>query len=122
MSTIPAIRHYTDKHVFEHVYRNSNGQLRIPKFLGAVVFPNGKSWSLYSIKGAQYIIESYSSKVFKSLSIESIFSNGGVILLHDKPIAFHCYFRPGTLSHQEIQELINDGSIVVIKPVTNFKD
>jgi len=121
MTNIPAIRRYAEKHVFNHVYRDSNGQLRTPKFLGAVVFPSGKSWSLHSINGAQYTIESYASKSFKPLSLDYVAAHDGVILFHDKPIAFHCYFHPNTPTYLEIQKGINEGTITVLKPIAEFK-
>ena len=59
MKNIPVIRNYLERHVFEAVYRGRDGKLYRPKSLGAVVFPSGPAWGLYSIRGERYVTQSY---------------------------------------------------------------
>ena len=118
MSNIPVIRNYIERHVFECVYRGKDGKLYRPKYLGSVVFPNGSSWTLYSIKGVRYVTQCFGAKAFKPLA--SLEAADGVILLtahEDLRLPLHAYLSDGdSIAKRQVLEAIATGQVVVEKP------
>jgi hypothetical protein len=114
---IPTVRNYTERHVFEHVYRGKDGKLYRPKRIGAVVFPSGPAWGLHLICGVRYVTQSYNAKAFRPLAnVEADKSAaGGVILLTAREnLPLHAFLTAGdSIAKRQVQEAINAGEVAI---------